>query len=53
MDVSKAVTQCGQLWDGALFTTATIDGHNVITLHNSEGEEVGTPVFVRGTVARA
>lgn len=48
VDVSAAVTQCGQLWDGALFTTATIDGQNVITLHNSEGEEVGTPVFVRG-----
>lgn len=48
VDVSAAVTQCGQLWDGALFTTATIDGQKVITLHNSEGEEVGTPVFVRG-----
>lgn len=45
---ANAVTQCGQLWDGALFKTATVDEHKVITLHNSEGEEVGTPVFARG-----
>lgn len=48
VDVSNAVTHCGQLWDGALFVKAAVDGHKVITLHNSEGDEVGTPVFVCG-----
>ncbi len=48
VDVSKAVTGCGQLWDDALFTKALVDGAPVITLHNSEGEEVGAPVKVRG-----
>lgn len=48
VDKSKAVSTCGQLWDGALFTTAFADGRKVITLHNSEGEEVGEPVFVTG-----
>lgn len=47
-DVSKAVTGCGQLWDGALFAVANVGGAKIITLHNSEGEEVGTPVKVRG-----
>ena len=47
-DASKAVTTCGQLWDGALFTKAVQNGKPVITLHNSEGEEVGTPVPVNG-----
>lgn len=47
VDVAKAVSTCGQLWDGSLFTTAMVDGHKVVTLHNSEGEEVGTPVFIR------
>lgn len=47
VDVSKAVTQCGQLWDGSLFVKTVVDGHRVITLHNSEGEEVGKPVFIR------
>ena len=48
VDKSKAVSTCGQLWDGALFTVATVGGSRVITLHNSEGEEVGTPVAGRG-----
>lgn len=48
VDKSKAVSTCGQLWDGALFTVATVGGSRVITLHNSEGEEVGTPVVGRG-----
>lgn len=48
VDVTKAVSTCGQLWDGDLFTTATVDGHKIITLHNSEGDEVGTPVFAKG-----
>lgn len=47
VDISKAVTQCGQLWDGSLFIKSVVDGHRVITLHNSEGEEVGKPVFIR------
>lgn len=48
VDITKAVTGCGQLWDGALFTKAFVNGASVITLHNSEGEEVGEPVKVRG-----
>ena len=48
VDRSKAVSTCGQLWDGALFTVAKIGGAGYITLHNSEGEEVGTPVTGRG-----
>lgn len=48
VDMTKAITTCGQLWDGALFTVASVDGHKVITLHNSEGDEVGTPVLATG-----
>lgn len=45
VDKSKAISTCGQLWDGALFTIAS---GRIITLHNSEGEEVGAPVISRG-----
>lgn len=48
VDRSKAVSTCGQLWDGALFTVAKVGGAGYITLHNSEGEEVGTPVAGKG-----
>lgn len=48
VDVSKAVSGCGQLWDGALFATVNVNGAKVITLHNSEGEEVGDVVFAKG-----
>lgn len=48
VDVANAVSTCGQLWDGALFTKAKVGSSPVITLHNSEGEEVGTPVLVKG-----
>lgn len=48
VDVVNAVTTCGQLWDGALFTKVIVDGKPVITLHNSEGNEVGQPVPTRG-----
>jgi len=44
VDASKAVSVCGQLWDGALFAVSD----KVITLHNSEGDEVGTPVKIKG-----
>lgn len=44
VDATKAVSTCGQRWDGALFTVSD----KVITLHNSEGEEVGTPVPIKG-----
>ena len=44
VDATKAVSTCGQRWDGALFTVSD----KVITLHNSEGEEVGTPVSIKG-----
>ena len=48
VDRSKAVSTCGQLWDGALFTVAKIGGVGYITLHGSEGEEVGAPIIGRG-----
>lgn len=44
VDISKAVSVCGQLWDGALFAVSD----KIITLHNSEGEEVGAPVKIKG-----
>ena len=44
VDATRAVSTCGQRWDGTLFTVS----NKVITLHNSEGEEVGTPVPIKG-----
>lgn len=44
VDVSKAVSVCGQLWDGNLFTVSD----KVITLHGSEGEDVGAPTKIKG-----
>lgn len=44
VDVSKAVSVCGQLWDGNLFTVTD----KVITLHGSEGEDIGTPTKIKG-----
>ena len=44
VDVSEAVSVCGQLWDGNLFTVTD----NVITLHDSEGEDVGAPTKIKG-----
>lgn len=44
VDATKAVSTCGQLWDGSLFTVR----NNVITLHNSEGDEIGTPAAIKG-----
>lgn len=49
VDVGKAVSTCGQLWDGTLFTKHTMpNGSKLITLHNSEGDEVGEPVPIHG-----
>ena len=48
VDRSKAVSTCGQLWDGALFTVVKVGGASYITLHGSEGEEIGAPVMGRG-----
>ena len=48
VDVSKAVTTCGQLWDGSLFTKVVQNGKKIITLHDSEGEAVGEVVPVNG-----
>jgi hypothetical protein len=48
VDRSKAVSTCGQLWDGALFTVAKIGGAGYITLRSSEGEEIGAPIMGRG-----
>ena len=42
------VSTCGQAWDSDLFVATMVDGHKVITLHNSEGEDVGKPVFIKG-----
>ena len=44
VDVSKAVSVCGQLWDSNLFAVAD----KVITLHDSEGEDVGAPTKIKG-----
>lgn len=44
VDVSKAVSVCGQLWDGNLFTIVD----KVITLHGSEGEDIGAPTKIKG-----
>lgn len=44
VDATKAVSTCGQRWDGALFTVS----NKVVTLHNSEGDEVGTPTPIKG-----
>ena len=48
VDRSKAVSTCGQLWDGALFTVVKVGGAGYITLHGSEGEEIGAPIMGRG-----
>lgn len=48
VDASKAVTTCGQLWDGSLFTKVVQNGKKIITLHSSEGEAVGEAVPVSG-----
>lgn len=48
VDRSKAVSTCGQLWDGALFTVVKVGGSGYITLHGSEGEEIGAPIMGRG-----
>lgn len=48
VDASKAITTCGQLWDGALFTKVVQNGRQIITLHNSDGEAVGEVVPVNG-----
>ena len=48
VDRSKAVSTCGQLWDGALFTVVKIGGANYITLNSSEDEEVGEPIMSHG-----
>ena len=44
VDLTKAISTCGQLWDGALFAKK---GH-VVTLHNSEGEDIGNVVPIDG-----
>ena len=44
VDVSKAVSVCGQLWDSNLFAVSD----KVITLHGSEGEDIGAPTKIKG-----
>ena len=48
VDRSKAVSTCGQLWDGALFTVIKVGGAGYITLRGSEGKEIGAPIMSRG-----
>ena len=48
VNVEDAVSTCGQLWDGALFTVVKVGGASYITLHGSEGEEIGAPIMGRG-----
>lgn len=44
----KAVSTCGQLWDGDLFTVVKVGDSKVVTLHNSEGNGVGEAVVAKG-----
>ena len=46
--VNRAVSTCGQLWDGDLFTVVRVGDSKVVTLHNSEGNGVGEPVVTKG-----
>lgn len=46
--VDKAITTCGQLWDGDLFTVVKVGDSKVVTLHNSEGNGVGEAVIAKG-----
>nr|DAF79457.1 MAG TPA: hypothetical protein [Caudoviricetes sp.] len=48
VDVSKAVSTCGQLWDGNLFATTVVNGYKVITLHTVDDEDVGEPIVAKG-----
>ena len=48
VNMDDAVSTCGQLWDGALFTVVKVGGASYITLHGSEGEEIGAPIMGRG-----
>ena len=48
VNVDKAITTCGQLWDGDLFTVVKVGGSKVVTLHNSEGNGVGEAVIAKG-----
>lgn len=48
VDVSKAITTCGQLWDGNLFATTIVNGRKIVTLHTVDGEEVGEPIVAKG-----
>ena len=48
VNVEDTVSTCGQLWDGALFTVVKVGGAGYITLHGSEGEEIGAPIMGRG-----
>lgn len=48
VDVNKAISNCGQLWDGNLFKAVVVDGYKIITLHGANGESIGTPVLSKG-----
>lgn len=48
VDKSKAVSTCGQLWDGELFAVTNIGGSKCITVRGSVGEEFDKPIMMRG-----
>ena len=48
VDKSKAVSTCGQLWDGEFFAVTNIGGSKCITLRGSVGEEFDKPILMRG-----
>lgn len=48
VDKSKAVSACGQLWDGEFFAVTNIGGSKCITLRGSVGEEFDKPIMMRG-----
>ena len=48
VNIEDAVSTCGQLWDGNLFTVVKVGDSKVVTLHNSEGNGVGEAVIAKG-----
>lgn len=48
VNIEDAVSTCGQLWDGDLFTVVKVGDSKVVTLHNSEGNGVGEAVIAKG-----
>lgn len=47
VDESKAVTSCGQKWDGELFKRILVKGVPIITLHETDDSE-SEPILLHG-----